>query len=149
MLREIHVHRAIELGATEIYLLHVGHLEERRVEIQRPFDGAMRAYWLARRHRLSEDLHRIPPSCVVHRMPAGSSPVLRFDDFSRGRELTELAYESCRAYLATGTAPQPKAGPRSEVLEEDADDETLGRQFADQTDLGSIDGIAESSGKVH
>lgn len=146
VLREIHIHRALELGATEVYLLHVGHLEERSVEIQRPFDSAMRAYWTARRYRLAEDLRQLPSHCVLHRMPAGSSPVLRFDDFSQGRELTKLAFEASRAFLATGTAPRPKSGPRSESLDEDTDDVRLARQFADQTDLERVESIADPAG---
>ncbi len=143
VLREIHVHRAIEMGATELYVLHVGHLDERPTEIQRPFDGAMRAYWTARRYRFADDMRRIPSHCVVHRMPAGSSPVLRFDDFTRGRELARLAYKASAAFLRTGRAPSPVEGPTSDQLDE-SDQEVLAGQFANETDLRRIDGVAET-----
>lgn len=141
VLREIHVHRAVELGATELYVLHVGHLDERPTEIQRPFDSAVRAYWTARRYRFTDDMRRVPPHCVVHRMPAGSSPVLRFDDFSRGRELAQLAYEASASYLQTGRTPKPVDGPTSDRLDET--EHELAEQFADETDLDSVESITE------
>jgi NTE family protein len=100
VLTEIHAERALELGATEIYALHVGHLTDRPVPtVQRPFDGALRAYWTARRYRLADDLRRVEGRCEVHLLPAGSTPRLRFDDFTRGPELTEIAYDETRRYL--------------------------------------------------
>lgn len=114
VLNEIHAARAAELGATELYILHVGHLEGRDVDVQRPFDAAVRAYWTARRFRLEDDLRRVPDHCVVHRLPAGSSPRLRFDDFSRAEPLAEMAYRATSQYLRTGRAPVPVSGPVSE-----------------------------------
>ena len=99
VLNEIHTARAVELGATELYVLHVGHLDDRPLPVQRPFDGAMRAYWTHRRYRLEEDLARVPGHCTVHRLPAGTTPRLRFDDFSQGPELSEIAYQQSAAYL--------------------------------------------------
>ncbi len=145
VLREIHVHRAVELGATELYVLHVGHLDDRPVKILRPFDSAMRAYWTARRYRFTDDMRRVPEHVVVHRMPAGSSPALRFDDFTRGRELAELAYEASRAFLRTGQAPKPVEGPISDELVESQ--EELVEQFADETDLDRIDSIADADSR--
>ncbi|MDH3306476.1 MAG: patatin-like phospholipase family protein [Acidimicrobiia bacterium] len=141
VLREIHVHQAVALGATELYVLHVGHLDQRPNEVQRPFDSAMRAYWTARRYRFADDMRRIPDHCVVHRMPAGSSPVLRFDDFTRGRELAELAYEASSSFLQTGRTPRPVEGPTSDQIEEL--DEDLAEQFANETDLGRVEEITE------
>ncbi len=114
VLNEIHTARAIEMGATELYVLHVGHLEGRSGEVQRPFDSAMRAYWTARRFRLEEDLRRIPENCVVHRLPAGSNPRLRFDDFTQAAELADLAFDACTQYLRTGKSPDPVSGPVSD-----------------------------------
>ena len=105
VLNEVHTDRATELGATVIYLLHVGHLDSRATDVSRPFDAAMRAYWTARRFRLDENLRSVPPHCVVHRLPAGGPPRLRFDDFTRGPALADIAYEQTVAYLATGEQP--------------------------------------------
>jgi NTE family protein len=114
VLNEIHAARAAQLGATELYILHVGHLEGRDVDVQRPFDAAVRAYWTARRYRLEDDLRRVPDHCLIHRLPAGSSPRLRFDDFSQAEALTDMAYRATGQYLRTGRAPVPISGPVSE-----------------------------------
>lgn len=142
VLREIHTHKALELGATELYVLHVGHLDERPVDVQRPYDSAVRAYWTARRYRMEDDLRRLPGHCVVHRMPAGSSPVLRFDDFTQGRELAQMAYEASRQYLQTGKTPAPVEGPTSSDVDE-PDEDTLVEQFIDETDLDPMERVPE------
>ncbi|MDH3294910.1 MAG: patatin-like phospholipase family protein [Acidimicrobiia bacterium] len=139
VLREVHTDKAVALGATDIYLLHVGHLQGRGMDVQRPFDGAMRAYWTARRFRLAEDIRQIPDSCRLHILPPGSSPVLRFDDFSLGRELAELAYEASISYLTTGMSLSPVSGPRSS--DEEFDQRELAEQFAQQTDLDTFDAL--------
>lgn len=123
VLHEIHTAQALAMGATDLYLLHVGHLDGRSSEVQRPFDSAMRAYWTARRYRLEEDLKRVPSDCRVHLLPAGSNPQLRFDDFSQGAELADLAYAACSEYLQTGHTPDPVSGPVSEPTDYDMDDE--------------------------
>lgn len=137
VLREVHTEQAVALGATEIYLLHVGHLQGRGMDVQRPFDAAMRAYWTARRFRLAEDVRQLPDSCRVHNMPAGSSPMLRFDDFTKGPELIELAYEASKSFLETGMSPRPVSGPHSADIEEPSEHDIEG-QFADQTDLDAF-----------
>lgn len=124
VLREIHIEKAVELGATDIYVLHVGHLDERNSAVQRPFDAAVRAYWIARRFRMSEDLRRLPDWCTLHLLPAGSNPRMRFDDFSHGRELGRLAYRASREYLRTGHSPAPIDGPVSVDVDEPDDSAT-------------------------
>jgi NTE family protein len=120
VLNEIHTTRAVELGATELYVLHVGHLDDRALDVQRPFDGALRAYWTHRRFRLEDDLMRVPPYCRIHRLPAGSTPRLRFDDFSRGPELSDLAYVQSAEYLRNGSVLEP--APELESDEPGRDD---------------------------
>ncbi len=130
VLNEVHTAQAISLGATELYVLHVGHLEGRGEEVQRPFDSAMRAYWTARRFRLEEDLRNVPADCVVHRLPAGSNPRLRFDDFSQAAELSDLAYAASAQYLRTGKSPAPVTGPVSDPEEFGESDELDGNPAA-------------------
>ncbi len=119
VLNEINTDRAVALGMTDLYVLHVGHLDKPPRIINRPFDGALRAYWIHRRYRYEEDLRRIPEFCTVHRLPAGSAEGLRFDHFSRAPELTEQAYRHTSAYLravsphspATDATAPTDAGP--------------------------------------
>ncbi len=139
VLNEIHAVRAFELGATEIYVLHVGHLESREFDIQRPVDGAVRAYWTARRYRMEDDLRRIAARCTVHRLPAGSNPRLRFDDFSQAGELADRAYRACTQYLRTGLSPVPVSGPISEPAAEPSWSDDAVALGAAALDLGSDD----------
>ena len=125
VLNEVHTERALALGATELYVLHVGHLDDRRTEVQRPFDSALRAYWTARRWRLTENLRNVPGDCVLHRLPAGATPRLRFDDFSHGPDLAEAAYEQTARYLQTGELPTDEPPPdESSWTEEHSPDDS-------------------------
>ncbi len=139
VLREIHAHRAVKAGATDLYILHVGHLNDRKADVTRPFDAATRAYWLARQYRMADDLSRVPDWCHVHHLAAGCAPRLRFDDFSRGRELEQYAYEASAELLRTGTAPPPVVGPFSKEnpadaeLEEEAIADTLASRLSEST----------------
>jgi NTE family protein len=119
VLNEVHTERALALGATELYVLHVGHLDERRTDVQRPFDSALRAYWTARRWRLEENLRQIPEGRVLHRLPAGTTPRLRFDDFTQGPDLAEIAYDQTAEYLATGRLPTESDGSDGTAEEHD------------------------------
>ena len=132
VLNEIHTTRAVELGATELYVLHVGHLDDRMQDVQRPFDGALRAYWTHRRFRLEDDLTRVPGYCKIHRLPAGATPRLRFDDFSHGPELSEIAYVQSTEYLRNGSGAEPLP-----VLETDEPHRPGSGEIADWTDEGS------------
>ncbi len=131
VLNEIHAAQALAMGATELYILHVGHLDDRDPQVQRPFDSAMRAYWTARRYRMAEDLRRIPEHCVVHRLPAGSNPRLRFDDFSQAAQLSDLAYDATVEYLRTGQSPEPVSGPVSPPQDLDEGEELADLEHMD------------------
>lgn len=138
VLNEVHTARAVELGATELYVLHVGHLEDRALEVQRPFDSAVRAYWTARRFRLEEDLRNVPAHCVVHRLPAGSKPRLRFDDFSQAGELSDLAYQATSEFLRTGRSPSPVSGPISKPESDQEEEPSEDEQVEGDTAAGQI-----------
>jgi NTE family protein len=106
VVRELPVKRAVELGATELYVLHVNHLDRRSLEVRRPGDAILRAYWTARRHRVEEELSEVPDDLVVHRLPSGDQPRIRFDNFSQSMEMAEVARVASSAYLrraATGS----------------------------------------------
>jgi NTE family protein len=130
VVREAPVERAVEMGATEVYFFHVGHLEGRRFEANRPFDAAIHAYWALRYRRMLDDLAAVEDRCELIRLPAGVRPRLRFDDFSKGRLLMEAAYESSLQFLQTGTAPEPveiRSRPlreRDHRTTDDTDDDT-------------------------
>ncbi len=137
VLNEVHALRAVELGASRLYVLHVGHLDDRDMTVQRPFDGAMRAYWTHRRFRLESDLARVPSHCTVHRLPAGATPRLRFDDFTKGPELSDLAYRQTTEYLQTGS------------VVETVDDQELASNRVGGTWPMSVAGTRAGAGVTH
>ncbi len=124
VVREAPVAQAVAMGATEVYFFHVGHLEGRRFEPSRPFDAAIHAYWTLRYRRMLDDLESVEDECELIALPAGVRPRLRFDDFSKGRELMAIAYEASLAYLQTGEAPEP-VEIRSKPKRGDDDDDFL------------------------
>lgn len=147
VLNEVHTERAIQLGASELYILHVGHLDDRPTEVQRPFDSALRAYWTARRWRLERNLSQVPPHCTLHRLPAGTTPRLKFDDFTQGPALAEIAYAQTAHYLATGEMPRSNGDqePTSASLDHLAADDTDGDGGADRDDAWVDDTPADDA----
>jgi NTE family protein len=92
--------RAVELGAGTIYVLQVGAFSRPRPEPRRPLDVAIQSYWIARHHRFKRELAAMPPEVVVHLLPTGQTPAMRYNDFTRSAELISLAYEASSDYLA-------------------------------------------------
>ena len=92
VVNELPLQWALARGATTLYILQVGHLDPRPLEPEKPFDSLMHAYWTARVQRVEEDLAQISDECEVIRLPAGGSPRVRFDDWSRSRELLAASY---------------------------------------------------------
>jgi NTE family protein len=87
------------LGATSIYVLHVGNLDRPRREARRPLDVAVEAYWIARRHRFLADLDRLPDDVEALLLPPGEPPQIQFNDFSHSEELMDNAYVASREAL--------------------------------------------------
>ncbi len=99
VVNDVPVSRAVELGATTIYVLHTGTLERPRPEPRRPFDMALDAYWIARRARFQRDLAHLPPDVEVVILPTGEAPAIRFNDLSHSAALIDVAYRASAAAL--------------------------------------------------
>ena len=115
VVNELPLQWALARGATTLYILQVGHLDPRPLEPEKPFDSLMHAYWTARVQRVEEDLAQISDECEVIRLPAGGSPRVRFDDWSRSRELLAASYEASRKFLTTGESSDPIHGPTTSL----------------------------------
>lgn len=139
VVNEVPIGHALALGATRVVLLHVGHLDERELdEARRPFDVLAHAYWTMRAARLDDELAHVPDDVELLRLPAGSTPRLRFDDFSRGPELSAMAYEASSHYLRTGLLPVPRPGPVStDAAAEDAQESSDGSRSMEEGPDGS------------
>jgi NTE family protein len=107
IVNSIPVGRAAQLGATEIYVLHVGRLDRALTPPRWPWEVGLVAFEIARRHRFLGDLESLPSSIAVHVMPTGQPEAPRYNDLSQLRyretggaaESIERAYRASLAYL--------------------------------------------------
>ena len=107
LVNSIPVGRAVALGARTIYVLQVGRIERPLEAPTRPWEVAMVAFEIARRHRFAGDMAALPDSVTVHVLPTGEVDppryadlsALRYRDFSRVSERIELAHQASGDYL--------------------------------------------------
>ncbi len=118
VVNDVPVTRAVDLGATTVYVLHVGGFDRPRPEPKRPFDMALHAYWIARRARFRRDMAALPDTVEAVLLPTGDAPAARFNDFSHSAALISSAYQATTALLderarpdSGEVAPPPPAGP--------------------------------------
>jgi NTE family protein len=108
IVNSIPIARAVELGATVIYVLHVGRIERPLTPPKNPWQVAMIAFEIARRHRFARDMASLPRGVVAHVLPTGerepprydSLAQLRYRDFRSVAKRIELAHRATAAYLA-------------------------------------------------
>lgn len=107
IVNDVPLTRAVELGATTLYILHVGSFSRPRAQPRRPLDVAVQAYWIARHHRYKRDLEALPDHITAHVLPHGQPPLMRYNDFTRTPELITTAFEASGAYLDELAAMRP------------------------------------------
>jgi NTE family protein len=108
LVNSIPVGRAIALGAQRIFVLQVGRIDRPLQAPTRPWEVAVVAFEIARRHRFARDMAEIPDGVDVHVLPTGADETPRYADLSalRYRDFTkvvtriEQAHAATRAYLA-------------------------------------------------
>ena len=74
LVRSVPIGRAAELGARRIFVLHVGRLERALRPPTKPWQVALVAFEIARRHQFEEELAGLPEGIEVHVLPSGSTP---------------------------------------------------------------------------
>ena len=107
IVNSIPVGRAVALGARTIYVLHVGRVDRPLEPPRWPWEVALVAFEIARRHRFVGDLAALPEDIDVHVLPTGQSEPprytdlsqLRYRDTSKVRAHIDAAYEASRRYL--------------------------------------------------
>ncbi len=103
LVNSLPVGRAVALGATEIFVLHVGRIEQPLRVPTRPWEVATVAFEIARRHRFAADMAAVPPGVTVRLLPAGSvaspSANLRYRNTQKVRQRIEEAYQASVTYL--------------------------------------------------
>lgn len=103
LVHSIPVGRAVELGATTLYVLQVGRIE-RPLSVPRwPWEVGTVAFEIARRHRYVEEMAALPQHLDVHVMPSGkmAAPLanVRYRDTSRVQARIRGAYEASSDFL--------------------------------------------------
>jgi NTE family protein len=108
IVNSIPISRAVELGATEIYVLHVGRIERPLSPPRNLLQVGAVAFEIARRHRFARDMTSLPDGVVAHVLPTGET------DPPRYASLRQLRYRSLK-----GVAGRIEAARRatSEYLE--------------------------------
>ncbi|MFG1921555.1 patatin-like phospholipase family protein [Cryptosporangium sp. NPDC048952] len=104
LVNSIPVARAIELGADRVFVLQVGRIERPLQAPTKPWEVAMVAFEIARRHRFARDMAAIPDNVEVHVLPTGlsteSTNPLAYRSFSQIQTRIDSAYRASTAYLA-------------------------------------------------
>ena len=101
--------RAVELGAERVFVLQVGRIDQPLRPPRRPWEVALVAFEIARRHRYARDLAAVPDHVEVHVLPTGgtgpprwdSRAALRYRDLAASRTRMAAAHEASREYLRT------------------------------------------------
>jgi NTE family protein len=107
IVNSIPVGRAVELGATRIFVMHVGRVDRPLQPPRWPWEVALVAFEIARRHRFLGDLASLPDTLDIHVMPTGQPEPPRYNDLSALRyrvtagvaENIERAHAASVAYL--------------------------------------------------
>jgi NTE family protein len=113
IVNSIPISRAVDLGATEIYVLQVGRIERPLTVPKNPWQVGMVAFEVARRHRFARDLASLPGEVAAHVLPSGETEPPRYDSLGQlryknfrlvARHITQ-AYEASAAYLDARKTP--------------------------------------------
>jgi NTE family protein len=104
LVHSIPVGRALALGATDIYVMHVGRIEQPLRPPRSLWDVCLLSFELARRHRFVEEMAGLPAEVRAHVLPSGeeSMPLIsmRYRGAARVAGRIERGYQSAAAYLA-------------------------------------------------
>lgn len=99
LVHSIPVGRAVMLGATTIYVLHVGRIERDLAPPRRPWEVGLVAFEIARRHRFFEEMAALPDGLTVHVLPAGNR------SRRAGVDLAQMRYRNGSGIRPTSNAP--------------------------------------------
>ena len=91
--------RAVALGATTIYVFHVGNFDKPRAHPKRPLDVLLQSFSIARNHRWVAHRESVPEHVQLVVLPGFDPGNLRYNDFRRSRELIDRAFAVTSGYL--------------------------------------------------
>ena len=105
IVNSIPVARAVQLGATRLFVLQVGRIDRPLTVPRRPWEVARVSFEIARRHRFMREMAELPASVEAHVLPARGTTakddsLLAHRDFSGVEARIEATYDASREYLA-------------------------------------------------
>ncbi len=80
VVNSIPISRALKLGATTIFVLHVGNIDTPLRLPKHAWDVAFVAFEIARRHRFHHDIEHLPEGVTIHVLPTGVDSSAKFND---------------------------------------------------------------------
>lgn len=118
IVNSIPIARAVELGAKEVFVLHVGRIERPLSAPKNPWQVGMVSFEVARRHRFARDMASLPPGVVAHVLPSGETEHPRYDSLGQLRYKNfksvvrhiKLAHQATGAYLDDPQLVRPGSG---------------------------------------
>lgn len=107
LVHSIPVGRALALGATEIFILHVGRIEQPLSPPRSLWEVCLVSFEVARRHRFVEEMATLPPSVRAHVLPSGEENMplisMRYRGPAKVASRIDRGYSAAAAYLSSLT----------------------------------------------
>lgn len=105
LVHSIPVGRAVALGATDIYVLHVGRIEQPLKLPRSLWDVCLTSFELARRHRFVEEMANLPAHVRVHVLPSGEEKMplvsMRYRHSKAVASRIQRGYQAAAEYLSS------------------------------------------------
>lgn len=110
IVNSIPVGRAVQLGATRIFVLQVGRIDRPLVAPSKPWEVARVSFEIARRHRFAREMAELPPDVDAHVLPAAGTSarddsMFAYRDFSKVQERIDATYQATLDYLDAWGSP--------------------------------------------
>ena len=106
IVNSIPVGRAVECGATSVFVLQVGRVDRPLAVPTKPWEVARVSFEIARRHRFQREMAELPAHVTAHVLPTGGGDerrddsLLSYRDFAAVMRRIDRAYDATSAYLA-------------------------------------------------
>jgi NTE family protein len=104
LVHSIPVGRALALGARDVYVLHVGRIEQPLKPPRSLWDVCLTSFELARRHRFVEEMANLPADVRVHVLPSGEEKMplvsLRYRSPGAVTARMQRGYQAAAEYMS-------------------------------------------------
>lgn len=112
VVNNVPISRAVEMGATTVYVLTCGSAATIERPIRRPLDVLLQAFAHSRAARVELDVERFARAATIEILPTVDVTGIRYNDTSHTQRLIREAHELTAEHLAA-PAPAPLAAARA------------------------------------